>query len=90
MQGLFVFSQFLKEFYFYYFLCMIFQFLELLIFSVDVGKLIYYFQNERDLSILFMSVLGFDIRFFLFYEYLVIDSFIESLDMWLGNLDCFD
>lgn len=81
---------FVVEMKFLFFKCYYQWFKELLIFSVDVGKLVYYFQNERDLSILFMSVLGFDIRFFLFYEYLVIDSFIESLDMWLGNLDCFD
>lgn len=69
---------------------MIFQSLESLTFSVDVGKLVHHLQNERDLSILFMSALGPDTRSFLFHEYSVTDSFIESLDMWPGNLDRFD
>lgn len=69
---------------------MIFQSLESLTFSIDVGKLVHHLQNERDLSILFMSALGPDTRSFLFHEYSVTDSFIESLDMWPGNLDRFD
>lgn len=76
---------FLPIFYVYYF-----QSLESLTFSIDVGKLVHHLQNERDLSILFLSALGPDTRSFLFHEYSITDNFIESLSMWPGNLDRFD
>ncbi|XP_061188147.1 uncharacterized protein LOC133196250 [Saccostrea echinata] len=61
--------------------------IESLTFSINVGKLIHHLQNERDLSILYLSAIGPETKSFLLQEYTITDEFIESLQMWPGNLD---
>ena len=67
-----------------------FQSIDALAFSIAVGKLIHHLQNERDLSMLYLSALGPETKSFLLQEYAITDQFIENLRMWPGNLDRYD
>jgi hypothetical protein len=58
-----------------------------LAFSISVGKLVHHLQNERDLSMLYLSVIGPETKAFLLHEYAITDKFIEGLQYWPENLD---
>ena len=60
-------------------------------FSVEVGKLLNSIQRERDMSILYLSMLGPGTKTFLINEYQLTDKALDKLSDWPANsaLDSF-
>lgn len=55
--------------------------------SVELGKLIHHLQQERDMSVLYLSDLGPGTKTFLLTEYLGTDKAIDALSQWPADLD---
>ncbi|XP_041377415.1 uncharacterized protein LOC121389833 [Gigantopelta aegis] len=54
-------------------------------FSVEVGKLLNSIQRERDMSILYLSMLGPGTKTFLINEYQLTDKALDTLSDWPAN-----
>ncbi|XP_069111482.1 uncharacterized protein [Argopecten irradians] len=55
--------------------------------SVELGKLIHHLQQERDMSVLYLSDLGPETKTFLLTEYMFTDKAIDALSEWPADLD---
>ncbi|XP_033764357.1 uncharacterized protein LOC117345393 [Pecten maximus] len=55
--------------------------------SVELGNLIHHLQQERDMSVLYLSALGPETKTFLLTDYLETDKAIYALNDWPSNLD---
>ncbi|OWF44095.1 Guanylate cyclase 32E [Mizuhopecten yessoensis] len=55
--------------------------------SVELGNLIHHLQQERDMSVLYLSALGPETKTFLLTDYLETDKAIYALSDWPSNLD---
>ncbi|XP_076472254.1 uncharacterized protein LOC143301751 [Babylonia areolata] len=54
-------------------------------FSVEIGKFLDRIQRERDMSVLYLSILGPETKTFLMNEYLLTDQAVDQLSDWPEN-----
>ena len=54
-------------------------------FSVEIGKFLDRIQRERDMSVLYISILGPETKTFLMNEYLLTDQAVDQLSDWPEN-----
>ena len=59
-------------------------------FSVELGTLIHVLQEERDMSVLYLSALGPETKSFLLSKYLETDEAINAISEWPTNMDFTD
>ena len=56
-------------------------------FSVEIGRFLDRIQRERDMSVLYLSILGPETKTFLMNEYLLTDRAVMELSDWPVNDD---